>query len=674
VTAKDWDEAGVASRNQPAPSPRPQRIENTLADITPPIRLSQPPGTALINLAVAALIVTGLYFGREVLVPVALAVLFSFVLAPFVIRLQSLRVPRTLSVLIAVFVGFSVIFSLGGMMISQANRLAEELPGYQQTLREKIQGLRGVAAGGTGTLERASKVLRELDTELQNPSTGRPGADGLQRQPTDRPIPVEIRQPDPGTLSTLVAIIQPLIQPLTTTGIVIIFVIFILLQRQDLRNRFIRLAGSHDIQRTTAALDDAGQRLSRLFVNQIIVNASFGLLIGIGLQLIGVPSAPLWGLVAMILRFVPYVGSAISAVFPLILAAAVGSGWGMLLMTGALFGTLQLVASQVVEPLVYGRSSGLSPVAIVLSASFWTWLWGPIGLVLATPLTICLVVVGRHVDRLQFFDVLLGNQPVLTPPQLIYQRMLAGDPIEASQQAQTYLEGASLEDYYDTILLSGLRLAEADASLGRLDGERIERVLATVREVVDDLETHEDRPVSDAPAADLRSDLARLEPIADIEAQPIQLLEKWRQPGAIMCIPGSSKLDEAATLVVVQLLHRRGLGAVAETADAMSISRFFSLDLSQASAFCICYVGKPSDAMIQYTVRRLSKKSRDGRIFIAMLGNEGETVTSRTMDISALNGSFGRVVDLIAEAAIEDSRTANHPDSVRQQAEAAAGV
>ena len=219
MTAKDWDEAGVASRNQPAPSPRPQRIENTLADITPPIRLSQPPGTALINLAVAALIVTGLYFGREVLVPVALAVLFSFVLAPFVIRLQSLRVPRTLSVLIAVFVGFSVIFSLGGMMISQANRLAEELPGYQQTLREKIQGLRGVAAGGTGTLERASKVLRELDTELQNPSTGRPGADGLQRQPTDRPIPVEIRQPDPGTLSTLVAIIQPLIQPLTTTEI-----------------------------------------------------------------------------------------------------------------------------------------------------------------------------------------------------------------------------------------------------------------------------------------------------------------------------------------------------------------------------------------------------------------------------------------------------------------------
>jgi predicted PurR-regulated permease PerM len=628
-----------------------------LADPAPPIKLRQPAGTALINLAVAALIITALYFGREILVPVALAVLFSFVLAPFVIRLQSWRVPRTVSVLAAVFVGFSIIFSLGGLMVSQANRLAEDLPGYQQTLREKIQGLRGVAAGGSGTLERASKVLRELDTELQNPARGQTAIDGLRRQPQDRPIPVEIRQPDPGTLTTLVAIIQPLIQPLTTTGIVVIFVIFILLQRQDLRNRFIRLVGSHDMQRTTAALDDAGQRLSRLFLNQIIVNASFGLIIGVGLQLIGVPSAPLWGLVATILRFVPYVGSPISAVFPLILAAAVGSGWGMLLMTAALFGILQLFAGQVVEPLVYGRSAGLSPVAIVISASFWTWLWGPIGLVLATPLTVCLVVVGRHVDRLQFFDVLLGNEPALTPPQLVYQRMLAGDPIEASQQAQTYLTGASLEDYYDTILLNGLRLAEADARLGRLDRERIDRILATVSEVVDDLETHEDRPPPEAAAADMRSNLARLEPVADL-GLTTALLERWQRPGAILCIPGSGKLDEAAALVLAQMLKRRGIGAASETADALSMSRFFSLDLSQAAAFCICYVGKPSDAMIQYTVRRLSKKSKGGRIIIALLGSESDALTPGTADITTVIGNFGGVVDTVVQTAVENSRSA----------------
>ena len=624
-----------------------------MADSVPPIKLEQPRGTALINIAVAGLIITALYFAREILVPVALAVLFSFVLAPFVIRLQSWRVPRTLSVLVAVFVGFSIIFSLGGLMVSQANRLAEELPGYQQTLREKIQGLRGVAAGGSGTLERASKVLRELDSELQNPARGQM-IDGLRRQPLDKPIPVEIRQPDPGTLTTLVAIIQPLIQPLTTTGIVVIFVIFILLQRQDLRNRFIRLAGSHDMQRTTAALDDAGQRLSRLFLNQIIVNASFGVVIGIGLALIGVPSAPLWGLIAMILRFVPYVGSPISAVFPLILAAAVGTGWGMLVMTAALFGTLQLIAGQVIEPLVYGRSSGLSPVAIVISASFWTWLWGPIGLVLATPLTVCLVVVGRHVDRLQFLDVLLGNEPALTPPQLVYQRMLAGDPIEASQQAQTFLADEPLEKYYDAVMLDGLRLAEADARLGRLNRERMDRVLATVQEVVDDLQSHEDRVPTEAEIVDTRSDLARLEPVAEIAAA-IPLLERWKKPGAVLCIPGSGKLDEAASLILAQILTRRGIAASAETADALSMSRFFSLDLSQAAAFCICYVGKPSDAMIQYTVRRLSKKSRGGRIIIALLGTENDAVTPGTKEITTAVGNFGLVADVIAEAAAEDS-------------------
>ena len=617
-----------------------------MTDIAP-IRLPKAPGTALINMAMAALIVTALYFGREILVPVALAVLLSFVLAPFVIRLQSWRVPRTLSVLVAVFIGFSIIFSLGGLMVSQANRLAEELPGYQQTLREKIQGLRGLATGGSGTLERASKVLRELDSELQNPSASRNAIDGLRRQPFDRPIPVEIRQPDPGTLSTLVAIIQPLLQPLTTTGIVVIFVIFILLQRQDLRNRFIRLAGSHDMQRTTAALDDAGQRLSRLFLNQIIVNASFGLLIGIGLQLIGVPSAPLWGLVATILRFVPYVGSPISAVFPLILAAAVGSGWGMLLMTVALFATLQLIAGQIVEPLVYGRSSGLSPVAIVLSASFWTWLWGPIGLVLATPLTICLVVVGRHVDRLQFFDVLLGNQPALTPPQLLYQRMLAGDPIEASQQAQTYLEAATLADYHDKILLPGLRLAEHDVRLGRLPGERLDRILATVSEVVDDLDSHEDVMVAEtATAIDDRSSLARLES-SIVPFENDRLPEAWQSAGAVLCLPGSGKLDEAASLVLAQLLKRQGIGAEAEAADALSMSRFFSLDLSQRSALCICYVGETSNAMIHYAVRRLAKKSRNSRIIVALIAGESDTKPAPMPNVTVVTGNFSDVVGSI---------------------------
>ena len=251
------------------------------------IKLTQRRGTVLTNMAVAALIIAALYFGREIFVPLALAVLLSFVLAPFVIRLHSWRIPRTASVLLVVFFGFSIIFSLGGLMVSQATRLAAKLPGYQETLSDKVESLRGLM-GGSGTLGQASTVLKKLETELEEGN-----AAGQTARQKAVPIPVEIQQPDPGALTTLGKIIEPLLSPLTTTGVVVIFVAFILLQREDLRNRLVRLAGSGDIQRTTAALDDAGKRLSKLFLTQIIFNAVFGLAIGIGLEFIGVPSAPL---------------------------------------------------------------------------------------------------------------------------------------------------------------------------------------------------------------------------------------------------------------------------------------------------------------------------------------------------------------------------------------------
>jgi predicted PurR-regulated permease PerM len=629
-------------------------------DISAQINLSQPRGTTLINLGVAALIVAALYLGREIFVPVALAVLLSFVLGPFVIRLQSWRIPRTISVLVVVFFGFSIIFSLGGLMVSQASRLAGELPGYQQTLRDKVESLRGLA-GGSGTLERASKVLKELKTELQNSESGRPSSGGdLLRQPTDKPIPVEVKQPDPGALTTLAAIIAPLLSPLTTTGIVVIFVVFILLQRQDLRNRFVRLAGSQDIQRTTAALDEAGERLSKLFLTQIAFNAAFGLAIGLGLELIGVPSAPLWGLIAMIMRFVPYIGAIISAVFPLILAAAVGSGWEMLGLTAALFAVLELLAGQVIEPLVYGHSTGLSPVAIIVSASFWTWLWGPVGLVLATPLTVCLVVVGRHVDRLQFLDIMLGDQPALTPPQLVYQRLLAGDPIEAAEQARAFLKDAPLEDYYDAILLNGLRLAAADSRLGHLDDERLERILAAVSGLTDDLDAHDDVPATEVEPVGGGS-LGALIAIEQADNKTTTIPEEWKSLRSVLCIPGSSRLDEAAALVLAQMLRRRGFGAVAETVDALSMARLFSLDLADTSLVCICYVERPSSAKIQYAVRRLGKKKPGVRIILALLGAETGT-SAQSVGPDVVEGPFSLALTAIGEAASTLSRGTSELD------------
>jgi AI-2E family transporter len=442
----------------------------------------------------------------------------------------------------------------------------------------------------------------------------------------------------------LAAIIEPLLSPLTRTGIVVIFVVFILLQREDLRNRVVRLAGSGDIQRTTAALDDAGQRLSKLFLTQIAFNAVFGLAIGIGLELIGVPSAPLWGLIAMILRFVPYIGALISAVFPLILAAAVGSGWEMLGLTAALFVVLELLAGQVLEPLIFGHSTGLSPVAIILSASFWTWLWGPVGLVLATPLTVCLVVIGRHVDRLKFLDIMLGDRPPLTPPQLVYQRMLAGDPIEAVEQAHDHLKNASLEDYYDTILLKGLQLAEVDNRLGHLDEERLDRIVATVSELVSDLETHYYVEATNVATSDVSSNISALVAIEQTNDKPILVPEKWRSARSVLCIPGATKLDEAATLVLAQIMRRRGFGAVAETVDALSMSKFFSLDLTDTSLVCVCYVDRPSSAKIQYAVRRLAKKSNSIRIVLALLGTESATPAESASTATVVEGSFEGVL------------------------------
>jgi predicted PurR-regulated permease PerM len=626
------------------------------------IKLNQPRGTALTNMAVAGLIIAALYFGREIFVPVALAVLLSFVLAPFVIRLQSWRIPRTVSVLVVVFLGFSIIFGLGSLMVSQATHLATRLPEYQQTLSDKIESLRGLV-GGSGTLEQASTVLKELGTQLQHTDTPAPVNGGLPRQSPDKPapIPVEVRQPDPGALTTLVKIIEPLLSPLTTTGIVVIFVAFILLQREDLRNRLVRLAGSGDIQRTTAALDDAGKRLSKLFLTQIVFNAVFGLAIGIGLEFIGVPSAPLWGLVAMILRFVPYIGALISAIFPLILAAAVGSGWQMLVLTAALFVVLELLAGQVIEPLVYGHSSGLSPVAIILSASFWTWLWGPVGLVLATPLTVCLVVAGRHVERLKFLEVMLGDRPPLTPPQLIYQRMLAGDPIEAAEQAHDCLKETSLEDYCDTILLEGLKLAETDRRSGHLDEERLDRIAATVDELMADLEAYQEERAADAAIADMSSNPGAAVAIEQARVHRIAIEQKRGSPRSILCIPGSSKLDEAAALVLAQLLRHRGIGATAEKADTLSISKFFSLDLTDTSIACICYIGEPSTAKIQHTVRRLNKKSGDARVLLAVLGTDAAVPSDSATGAPVIGRTFRAALEALVRTSSEQRDVAS-PD------------
>jgi predicted PurR-regulated permease PerM len=613
--------------------------------------------SALTTVLLAVVVVAALYLAREVLVPISLALLLSLVLAPLVRVLRSIRVPRPLAVVAAVLIAFSVIFGLGALMVSQVNQLASDLPRYQTTLREKIQSLRG-AATGTGTLERASEVLQDLGRELDKPNRSTSFPAPVTPDTSNRPIPVEVKQPDPGALQTLVALISPLIHPLTTTGIVIIFVIFILMQREDLRNRLIRLAGARDLQRTTAALDDAGQRLSRLFLMQLLLNGAFGVVIGVGLWLIGVPSAPLWGMLAMILRFVPYIGAVISAIFPLILAAAVGPDWSMVLWTAGLFLVVEPMVGHVVEPMLYGHSTGLSPVAIITSATFWTWLWGPIGLVLATPLTMALVVLGRHVDRLKFLDVMFGDQPALKPEELIYQRLLAGDPVEAAEQAQEFLKEKPLLSYYQEVLIEGLKLAQADAEKDLLDEERSVRIRDTIAEIVDDLDAWEDKPVATPPDA-----------LADKKAKPLPELvvsepvgepvvpEEWRNTKRVLCIPGLGPLDEAIALILAQLVSKRGIGARAERSDALSMSRLFTLDTKDVAIVCICYIENATPAQIHYAARRLRRKTPDAIIITLLIGDtEDEIKLSVSAADKSIRRSLEGAIDQIVDIAQSSSR------------------
>jgi len=595
----------------------------------------------LTTVLLSVIVVAALYLAREVLVPISLALLLSFVLAPLVRLLRSIRIPRVLAVIVAVLVAFAAIFSLGALMVSQVNQLAGDLPRYQSTLRQKIQSLRG-AATGTGTLERASEVLQDLGRELDKPNRSTSLPAPLTTDGSNKPIPVEVKQPDPGALQTLVALISPLVHPLTTTGIVIIFVIFILMQREDLRNRLIRLAGSRDLQRTTAALDDAGQRLSRLFLTQLLLNAAFGLVIGVGLWLIGIPSAPLWGLLAMILRFVPYIGAVISAIFPLILAAAVGPDWSMALWTAGLFLVVEPIAGHVVEPMLYGHSTGLSPLAVITSATFWTWLWGPIGLILATPLTMSLVVLGRHVDRLKFLDVMFGDKPALKPEELIYQRLLAGDPMEAAEQAQQFLKEKPLLSYYQEVLIEGLNLAQADAEKGLLDEERSIRIRDTVAEIVDDLDSWDDKPVariaigtSDATAKSVATSLP-----PEVGEEPPQVPEEWRSAKRVLCIPGLGHLDEAVALILAQLVLKRGIGARAEQSDALTMSRLFSLDTKDVEVICICYIENATSAQIRYAVRRLRRKAPDAVILTLLIRDAGGNAIEADLLMSAAEVSI----------------------------------
>jgi predicted PurR-regulated permease PerM len=561
-----------------------------------------------------------LYFGRPVFVPLAVAILLAFILAPLVRALRRWHLRRIPSIIIVVLVAFLTIFGLGMVLGEQVTHLAAALPQYQDTLTKKIDALRGMAAG-KGTLGQASDVLRNLNRELKTDQRGlEPGATGEQRS---IPVPVEIQQPVPAPLEVIQKIINPLLDPLTTTGIIIVFVIFFLVQREDLRDRLIRLAGSTDLHRTTTAIDDAGHRLSRYLLTQTALNAAFGIIVGAGLALIGVPNPVLWGILAAVLRFVPYIGAFIAAAFPLALAVAVDPGWTTVILTAALFLLVELIVGQVLEPLLYGHSTGVSPVAVVVAAMFWTWLWGPIGLLLSTPLTVCLDVLGRHVDRLRFLDILLGSKPALSPAESFYHRILSGNSDEAFEQAEEMLKNKSLATYYDEVAIEGMRLAAIDAQRGALAHNSLQKIHVAVEGLVAEL-SHFDDAMTPAGSANAAADGPK--PAAS-ESAELPTLRKdelqgaWASPMAVLCIPGPSPLDEAATVILAQVLEKHGVGVRVEKHQVASPGNVFHLGGEGVALVCVSYIDLGDAALrARAAIRRVQRQIPNVAILAGLWG------------------------------------------------------
>jgi predicted PurR-regulated permease PerM len=559
-----------------------------------PVAAAAMPAPGLVALLAGAVVVAALYLGRELFVPMVLAVLLAFVLAPLVRMLRRLRLGDAPSVLVAVAVGFGALLGIGLVVARQISQLAANVAAYQAAIRRKIADLRL-----DELLGQAASIMRDLDGGL-----GHGGASPavLPPVPGSAPAPVPLPAPPaaaahgaaPGPLEVLRSVAEPLLEPLATTAIVVVLVIFFLLYREDLRDRLIRLAGSRDLHRTMGALNDAAHRLSRFFLAQVALNAGFGLFIAGGLWLLGLPNPVLWGILAGLMRFVPFIGVFVAVVPPVLLALAVDPGWSLAFWVLGLFALSEPLMGQVAEPLLYGHSTGLSPVSVIIATAFWAFLWGPIGLLLATPLTVCLVVLGRHVNRLEFLEVMLGDRPPLLPEEILYQRALEGDADGLVRQARRHLKEAPLAAYYDGVALRALALAQTDWSREVLEPERLDGVHRQFETMLDDLAEGAEPAPGGVPAG-------------------------WEKDGAVICVAGRGQFDDLAAQMAVQLLRGAGFGARPLPNAALGEAGLERLDPARVRLCCLSMLEEGSSAAgVRYFLRRLRRRLPEAVVVVGL--------------------------------------------------------
>lgn len=589
-------------------------------------------GTRFIAFASACLIVAALYFGRAVLMPLALAVLLSFLLTPATQWLERWRIPRTASTLVVVISAVSFLAIIGYLAGRQLVSVVDQLPNYRGELEAKLNQLRSkggffrrlqqeahaissdAALSPAGSHPATSPAVSAMSHESSvGPITmlGNLGHAPTTQYSVQNPLPVRIVPEAPAPLLMIKNYATNVLDPLATAGLVLVFVIFMLLTREDLRDRMIRLVGHGRLNLTTQALDEAGTRISRYLSALAIVNGCYAVAVAGGLWVIGhflsqgrgFPNVLVWGLLVGLFRFVPYVGIWIGAAVPLILSFALFAGSAVFFATVGLFLTLEVIVSQFIEPFWYGASTGMSALAVLVAAVFWTWLWGPIGLLLSTPLTVCLVVIGKYVPQMQFLDILLGDEPVLPLHARVYQRLIASDEEEAADLVREQLETKPLEAIYDEVLIPALALATQDHYRGRLDEHRHQFIRQSMRGMVEEL-GEEQKAHAIRNAAGQTEKAAKDQPIDAPAPKPLPSIPRDCTVN-VLCLPAKDEADEIVALMLAQVLDLRGYRATTASADSLASELVEMVEARGAHIVCVSAMPPSAVAHARYLCKRI---------------------------------------------------------------------
>jgi predicted PurR-regulated permease PerM len=605
--------------------------------------------STLISVAMLIIVVAVLYFMKEIFVPLALALLFSFLLAPLVRRFERWRLPRVPAVLLAVALAFGVIGGVGYLVGNQLVELTYRLPSYQANISHRIANLK--KSDPNSPLSRANATIEVLGAQIsaRTPEANGTRPDGPSSENKEKIRQVEIVKPATSLIEVIQSVLGPAVGPLGTGAVVVVFVLFMLLKREDLRDRIIHLIGKGRLNVTTQALDEAAHKVTGYLTMQVIVNVCFGVPIGLGLFAIGVPNAFLWGLLAILLRFIPYVGAWIALGFPLLLSIAVTETWRMPFEVLGLFASIELITSNVLEPWLYGAHTGLSPVAIMVATIFWTWLWGGVGLLLATPLTVCVSVLGKYIPSLSFLDALLGDEPTLTVNERYYQRLLAMDRHEAGVVAEEYQHDHTPVQVYSDLFVPVLASAEREEKTGALNERQQRFIFESTREMVEEIGSGRlanggklkllvDKQDEKAEGTAVASTATLVGPAAPVSKYPV------------FCLPAADEADEIVAMMLAQCLEREGYRAESFSCKTLANEMVTQVAESNCQTVCISATPPHDTLHTRYLCKLLRSKFPHLHIVVGLWDAEkDEEKLSRRRDRLAADKVVTTLTDAIEE-------------------------